>query len=147
MSESNEISRENIPTQPTPQQSGEATTPVDIALYEAVWNGPLPPPKVLRGYEEIVPGAGNRIIEMAEKEQDHSHDMDKASSRRADRGLLAAFIISILIIGGGIYFIYSGYQWAGGSIIGINLTVLAAIFVYGSKNRNHEHDPGGADFR
>lgn len=39
----------------------------------AVFQGPMPPPTMLRGYEEITPGAADRIIAMAEREQAHRH--------------------------------------------------------------------------
>ena len=69
------------------------------------------------------------------------------NSRRAYLGLIFGFIISILVIGGGIYLINVGYQWAGVVLIGLNLTGLAGVFVYGTKfrrdlDRNTEHDTG-----
>ena len=57
------------------------------------------------------------------------------NSRRAYLGLLAGFIISVLGIGGGIYLIDAGHDWAGLSLAGINLTSLVGIFVYGAKAR------------
>ena len=39
------------------------------------FSGPIPPPQVLKQYEEIIPGAGERILAMAEKEQDHRHGL------------------------------------------------------------------------
>lgn len=44
-----------------------------------VWQGPLPPPAVLDAYEINTPGAKERIIRMAEKEQDHRHSTEKTT--------------------------------------------------------------------
>ncbi len=44
------------------------------------FQGPLPHPGTLRDYETIVPGSGERIIAMAEKEQNARHQ-DRRSGR------------------------------------------------------------------
>ena len=45
--------------------------------------------------------------------------------------------------------IASGHDFAGATLIGINLVGLATVFVYGSSNRRHEQQPdvemGGKD--
>ena len=142
--EGDEAHRISSSAQPSLPQGTDAGQLLDIALIEAVWNGPLPPPNVLRGYEEIVPGSAQRIMEMAEKEQEHSRNMVSTvivgDSRRAYLGLIAGFIISILGIGGGIYLISTGHDWAGLSLAGINLTGLVGVFVYGAKTRHDERN-------
>jgi hypothetical protein len=35
------------------------------------YHGPIPPPALFRQFEEILPGVADRILRMAEKEQDH----------------------------------------------------------------------------
>ncbi len=88
---------------------------------------------------------------MAEKqqEQDHNIQMEAISiertvvvsdARRAYLGLLAGFIISLLVVGGGIYIIATGHDWAGVALIGINLSGLVGVFVYGSKARRDERN-------
>ena len=42
-------------------------------------SGPLPAPWTLAGYEEVTSGAAERIIVMAEKQQEHGHTMQKAA--------------------------------------------------------------------
>ncbi len=143
-SEEDEAHRISSSVQPSLPQGADAGQMLDIALVEAVWNGPLPPPNVLRSYEEIVPGSAQRIMEMAEKEQEHSRNMVSTvivgDSRRAYLGLIAGFIISVLGIGGGIYLIATGHDWAGLSLAGINLTGLVGVFVYGAKTRHDDRN-------
>ena len=43
----------------------------DASLLSAHYQGPIPPPDFLRKYEEIVPGAANRILTMAESNNTH----------------------------------------------------------------------------
>ena len=37
----------------------------------ASFSGPLPPPAMFRGYEEVLPGAANRILKLTEDEAQH----------------------------------------------------------------------------
>ena len=47
--------------------------------------------------------------------------------------LAAGFVLSLLGIGGSIYLIATGHDWAGVTLGGINLTGLAGVFVYGAR--------------
>lgn len=45
-------------------------------IKQSSFSGPIPPPETLRGYEGILNGSMDRILKMAEKEQDHRIDME-----------------------------------------------------------------------
>jgi len=47
--------------------AGVTTT---VSRQVTAHSGPLPAPETLEGYEEILPGAAERILRMAEKQQD-----------------------------------------------------------------------------
>ncbi len=102
-------------------------------------SGPLPPPDILKGYEDIIPGAATRILKMAERQSEHRMNLEKtivdSDSKMGLLGLTAAFLLSAMIIVGSVYVIANGYAWAGVSMIGINVASLAGVFVYGSKTR------------
>lgn len=51
------------------------------------FSGPLPRPQDLAKYNETLPGAAERILVMAEKEQAHRHEMDKEEARQTDYAL------------------------------------------------------------
>ena len=55
-----------------------------------------------------------------------------SDSRRAYFGIVSGLTISLLTIGGGIYLIANGQEWAGLTLAGINLTGLVGVFVYGA---------------
>src|SRR5688500_16942969 len=42
----------------------------------AIMEGPLPPPAILRDYDSIIPGAAERILQMAECEYKHRHSLE-----------------------------------------------------------------------
>lgn len=46
------------------------------------FSGPLPPPALLRGYEDVVPGLGKTIVEMAQKAQDHAIECEREELRQ-----------------------------------------------------------------
>jgi len=68
-------------------------------------SGPLPHPQVLAGYEQICPGAADRIISMAEKQSDHRQGLEKkvtASNIDNEKmGMYFAFLalLAFLIVG------------------------------------------------
>ena len=116
-----------------------------VATYAEVSIGPLPPPHALREYEEIIPGAADRILTMAERQSEHRMHIENNDSRRSYLGLAAGFLLSLAIIGAAIYLIVRGEAWVAVSLIGINVAALAGVFVYGSRTlRNHQVSNGEA---
>ena len=108
-------------------------------IESASWLGPLPPPGALRLFEDVVPGSAERILAMAERQADHRIQMERRIIRgdftQSYLGLAAGFILSTMVILGGIYLISLGHDWAGGGLIGLNLVGLAGVFVDGSNIR------------
>ena len=137
-----------------PEESGIVERRDEIVDLQAVaWSGPLPAPDDFQRYEETLPGAANRILEIVERQQSHQHSQERmmleqsgvileierqvaaSDSRRAYLGIASGLAISLLTIGGGIYLIANGQGWAGLTLAGINLTGLVGVFVYGARNR------------
>ena len=62
----------------------------------AIHAGPLPPPKQLSEYEEICPGAAERIIQMAESQITHRQELEKlaanTNARNSLLGICCGFI-------------------------------------------------------
>lgn len=75
-----------------------------------------------------------------EKQTAHRIHMEativRGDSKRSYLGLLAGFILSAMVIAGGIYLVQDGYEWAGTVLIGLDLIGLAGVFVYGSRVRH-----------
>ena len=95
------------------------------------WHGPMPDPESLALYEQVVPGAAERLLTVFEEQVSHRHRMESQDSGRRSWGLAAAFIIVILILAAGVGLIYLGHGWAGAAVIGINIVGLAAVFITG----------------
>ena len=59
------------------------------------YSGPLPPPVLLRGYDEIVENGAERIFRMAEQQAAHRQELERmllgGQDRRASRGQWLGF--------------------------------------------------------
>ena len=81
---------------------------------------------------------------MAEVQSGHRIQLEETvvggDSKRAYLGLAAGFILSTMVIIGSIFLIVNGHDWAGTSLIGLNLVGLAGVFVYGSNSRRTERE-------
>jgi uncharacterized membrane protein len=101
------------------------------------YQGPLPPSTEFAGYNQVLPGAAERILAIAEKEADHRREnQDKlvnASIKNSGRGQIFAFIISILSLVGVGLSIYFSAPIASIPPAIIAITGLASIFI--NKNR------------
>lgn len=49
----------------------------DVTIQATQYSGPVPPPDVLRGFEQIVPGSAERILTMAEENGKHQREMER----------------------------------------------------------------------
>ena len=74
-----------------------------------IYQGDLPHPKILEGYNALYPDAAKRIIENGIAETEHRREMEKrylnANIKAHNLGQILGFVIAILIIVGGIYLI------------------------------------------
>lgn len=105
------------------------------------YSGPIPHPRIIEGYEKIIPGAADRILTMAEKEAEHRHEMDgkfyKTDSRDSLLGILSAFILTgILAIGGIVIILKVPETWGtvtGCIMAGGSVGTILTTFIKGTK--------------
>lgn len=58
----------------------------DINIYKAeMFSGPLPHPKILQKYEAVEQGLANRIVKMAEDQENHRQKIEKQLVTSATR--------------------------------------------------------------
>lgn len=108
--------------------------------------GPLPPPEYLRDYNDIIPGAAERIMAMAETEQKHTHQMDKTTAKYSFiqfiLGQIFAFTIGIFAIAAAAYCLLKGHGWPA-AIFGIG-GIATIIRPFLSRAR-HEAPPSATE--
>ncbi|MCS2146891.1 DUF2335 domain-containing protein [Scandinavium manionii] len=108
-----------------------------MVRHETSFSGPLPPPEIIRDYDQILPGGAERIFAMAEKEQAHRHEMDSTAVngaiRKDKRGQWMGFSIAFIILAIASVFAWRGNTTFAGSLIAIDLLGLVSIFVLGRR--------------
>ena len=133
--------------------------PADIilAMQESSFAGPLPPPELLRGYEEVSPGAAQRIIGMAETQSAHRREIEQRMSNAAVEemrrqfsenriGQLCAVSVSVAFLIAGVYVALAGHPWPGAVIGGvggggIGLPAIVTAFLRRGEPTNKSEPP------
>jgi uncharacterized membrane protein len=109
---------------------------------EAHFIGPLPPPGLLKGYENVCPGSAERILAAFEKQSEHRMKLEKTvvggDSVRAYMGIVAAFLLCALIELLAYDLVRRGFQAVGAGLGVISLGSLVGTFVYGTRARSEE---------
>ncbi len=123
---------------------GEAAT-IFMAMEQKSFQGPIPPPEDLQGYEEVLPGASNRIVTMAEENSKHRRSMEKTiiegNISLSKRGQWMGFFLAIFFVLIALFLAFNGYQKLGGILITTTLIGALVIFVlherpWESKNKD-----------
>ena len=105
-------------------------------------SGPLPPPAQLAGYETVLPGAAERIMSMAEQQQDHRQGLEtKAMDHmawRSNMGLFTAAGIALAVLAASVVLIATGHDAAGTVLGTFDLVGLTTTFIYGQASGRNE---------
>lgn len=127
-----------------PQVQREAVRAIVTALtIEKIWRGPLPPPEVLKKYNDAFPNGAERIFEWTERQTTHRMDLENQAIpeelRQSRRGQFFGFFVAIAfgLISG--FLIYTGHEISGAVLGTVDLVALVAVFIVG---RNRQR-PGG----
>jgi uncharacterized membrane protein len=114
----------------------------------SIFRGPLPPAEELAKYNQIIPNGADRIMAMAEKEQNHRQNMEtivvNSVSSQNKRGQWFAYSLAVLAIFYSAYLFSLGRDWFGVSVICGDFLVIAGAFIglrfWPSKSDNQERD-------
>jgi hypothetical protein len=74
-----------------------------VAALSETYTGPLPHPRHLEGYDDVVPGAARDILNMAISEQKHRHRVQMLEIAYPYLGWLAGFVGFLACVAGAIY--------------------------------------------
>lgn len=118
---------------------------MQLSAIEVEWRGPLPPPRVLAGYDQIVPGIAQKMADGLFTQSQHRREMEKAAmneaaaankhaaadSKRKQWMGFSAFVLSIALSA---LALLTGAQWAAGIIIPA-FAAVSAVFVFGGRKK------------
>ncbi|HBY7808072.1 TPA: DUF2335 domain-containing protein [Klebsiella pneumoniae] len=107
-----------------------------IVVAHHAFQGPLPPPDLLRGYQDILPDAPERIFQLTEKEFAHRQKMEEkaldGAISRDKRGQHYGLGATIFTVGCATVLGLTGHEVLAGTVIGI-VVAVACIFVLRQK--------------
>ncbi len=148
---------ENPHTEPSPELSAllsalpEEAAPILEGLPEAErrimtramfqmsvrrsWEGPLPDPETLKGYNECFEGGARAVFNLTKDQSDHRRALETSVMARelnqSGRGQNYAFILALIIFLSGVLLAYLGHDVVAGVAIGFDVIGLAAVFIVG----------------
>lgn len=115
------------------QQTATVKAQTTVQQYQ----GPIPDPQSFSQYNQILPGAADRILAMAEKEAAHRQNIDEKNvwvyAISVFLGQVLAFILGLVVMGGGVWIMLKGQSaWGYASII-TGVGTLVSVFILGRK--------------
>ncbi|GEM_PF-1271321 len=121
---------------------------VEQVISKEVFAGPLPHPHHFAQYKEIEPTAPDRILRMAEKEQEFRHRMS-SRSLNADvaahfAGLAGGLLVCSGLIAGAVHLALNGQQTVALALLGASVLNLVGLFV-NSTRKAKPPQAGGQD--
>lgn len=126
----------------------------------SAYSGPLPPPDMLRAFEDRLPGSGQLILQVFKDEGEHRRTLErmaldgdledrKADRAEASRGQRYGLFIAVLglLLSGAVSIFGPSPQavWAGSALGGVTLLGLVTVFIAGRRAKRADDgnpDPG-----
>lgn len=72
------------------------------------FSGPIPPPALLKEYDEALPGCAERVVQMAEREQSARHTDNRKLVHNDRLRAIFAFVVSLALIAAAVFATYLG---------------------------------------
>ncbi|MDO6738310.1 DUF2335 domain-containing protein [Wenyingzhuangia sp. 2_MG-2023] len=111
-------------------------------IQEKSHSGPLPDSESLIQYNSVIPEGADRIMKMAERQQEHRMSIEKrvisSQSQQSGLGQVFGLIIGIVGIASGTYLASIGATTVGGIIAGGTVVSLVSVFVIGKNTQKNK---------
>ncbi len=111
-------------------------------LSVSSFSGPIPPPEILSKYDEICPGAADRLIRMAEKQSAHRQSLESRAldceHKRSMLGMMCGLVVAISGFAVAAWIAWLGHPWIGVLFASIDIVSLVGVFVYGKRHTAKE---------
>ncbi len=124
-----------------PEQRQVIEQSINAILQQETFSGPIPHPRLLQGYEDIQSGFAERIVRMAEQQQEHrircEQKMIDGSISESKRGQWLGFSIAVLFLAVATALALLGHPTLAGIIAGTTLISLVSVFVTNRPSRKN----------
>lgn len=126
----------NLDTLPE-EKTNNIVTKVTRIIERQLHFGPLPPSDQLIKYNKIIPNGAERIMKIAEKEQEHKikteNRLISATVWQIRIGQIFGLIIALTALALGTMCVMNDHDIAGSVLGGAGLTGLVSVFVLGGR--------------
>lgn len=106
----------------------ERADDTDEELRVTQFEGPLPPPTILDGYNAVWSGAGRKIIENSLEEAKHRRQLEREAAYHENRqkwfSLCVGSVFAILTVVLGAFGYFLGASWPATALVGFIATVV-----------------------
>ena len=100
-------------------------------------SGPLPDAETITQYNAVIPNGADRIMQMAEKQQDHRMQLENKAIKHqlseSSRGQIFGFVLCLISLSIAGYLVYTDREISGSLLGGSTIVSLTTIFVLGKK--------------
>lgn len=104
--------------------------------------GPIPSAEALNKYNQVLPGAADRILSMAERQQAHRHSLETIAVRSKERkgflGQIFGFVIAMTAIIAGSYLLSIGKSAEGFTTMIVAIGSIVSLFIIGRRAQTKE---------
>ena len=113
-------------------------------VSQTMFSGPLPPPALYAHYEDVLPGAAERILALTEREQAHRHrfetDALHAEVRYSNLGMwLGAGVLTFVLIAA-CFCAYIGRGEVAIAIAGLGVAGVVSAFIRGKESHRSDQN-------
>ena len=120
--------------QETSKLSGVPFIPRRVSVVADTQLGTMPTDDVIIHYEGIVPGAVDRIMGLASDrlkvDSEAEIKLFRNLCRQGYRGMLAGFVLTLLLGGGALFLMFADVLWAGMLLVGTNFALAGIATAY-----------------
>jgi uncharacterized membrane protein len=125
------------------QQNSPRPPQVLAQATQTQWSGPLPPPEVLQKFDTVIVGGAERILRMAENEQQHRITQESVGLQAAIQsdkiGKYLGFGIAVAAIFGAVAVVYVHGAWqVSVALVGVPVLTVAYALIAGQKKEAKE---------
>lgn len=133
-----------------PERAGAAVDAVNALIVQQSHSGPLPLAREFDGYESVLPGAADRILAMAEREQAHRQGLENTvvakESGMRDRGQAFALVALLAMLAIVALLAYWHYPTQATTLGGTIILGVIALFLgqrFLPKSKDNDGDTEG----
>lgn len=113
---------------------------IERYMIRQSYSGPLPPPHLLKQFDDVEPGTAKTIIDNFVAESEHRRNLENKSldysARDVKMGAWFGFILGLVgLLGGFLILLLTDHVLAGSILSGGSVVALVALFMYPNKSK------------